>query len=156
MLPASNKGGRPRKYGAYRFLRTGIIPKQKEYIADMADAAIGRIAEDLGGLDNLTGTQIAILREIRQLMIYKFIVDERLMGEGLFKPGANVELQAPLNAFYLSCCNSIIRACSLLGLKKVTSAENLDEYLRRKYSVESPESIKTKDTRQREIVPLRG
>lgn len=126
--------GRPRKHGAYCFLRTGIIPKGKEYLADMADAAIARMAEDLGGLDHLSGGQVVILREIRQLMIYKFIVDERLMDGGLFSPGPMIELQGPMNAFYLSCCNSIIRACALLGLdRKAGKEEDLERYLKRKY-----------------------
>lgn len=100
----------------------------------MADAAISRMAADLGGLENLSGNQIVILREIRQLMIYKFIVDERIMSEGLFKPGPGpLELQGPLNAFYLSCSNSITRNCGLLGLKKVSIADDLEGYLKRKY-----------------------
>jgi hypothetical protein len=131
--PASNKGGRPRKYGAISFLRTGIVPAGKEHLAEMADAAIKRMADDIGGLDALSGNQIVILREVRQLMIFKFIVDERLMTEGLFKPGT-LELQGPMNAFYLSCVNSIIRACNLLGLKKVSVADDLESYLARKYS----------------------
>ncbi len=135
LKPAPNKGGRPRKHGAYLFLRTGIIPKGKEPLAAMADAAISRMAADLGGLENLSGNQIVILREIRQLMIYKFIVDEKIMTEGLFKPGtAGLELQAPLSAFYLSCSNSITRNCGLLGLKKVSpAADDLAGYLKKKY-----------------------
>lgn len=128
------KGGRPRKHGAYSFLRTGIIPKGAEPLAQMADAAISRMATDLGGLENLSGNQVCILREIRQLMIYKFIVDERIMAEGLFKPGAALELVAPLNAFYLSCSNSITRNCGLLGLKRVSpAADDLAGYLKKKY-----------------------
>jgi hypothetical protein len=134
LKPRVYKGGRPRKHGAYSFLRTGIIPKGKEHLAQMADAAITRMATDLGGLENLSGNQIVILREIRQLMIYKFIVDEKIMTEGLFKPGANIELQGPLNAFYLSCSNSITRNCGLLGLKKVSpAADDLAGYLKKQY-----------------------
>lgn len=132
--PRVYKGGRPRKHGAYSFLRTGIIPEGAEPLAQMADAAISRMATDLGGLENLSGNQVCILREIRQLMIYKFIVDERIMAEGLFKPGTALELVAPLNAFYLSCSNSITRNCGLLGLKKVSpAAEDLAGYLRKQY-----------------------
>lgn len=134
LKPAPNLGGRPRKHGAYSFLRTGIIPKGKEPLAAMADAAISRMAHDLGGLENLSGNQIVILREIRQLMIYKFIVDEKIMTEGLFRPGANIELQGPLTAFYLSCSNSITRNCGLLGLKKVSpAADDLAGYLKKQY-----------------------
>jgi|GEM_PF-2466853 len=134
LKPRVYKGGRPRKHGAYSFLRTGIIPKGAEPLAQMADAAISRMATDLGGLENLSGNQVCILREIRQLMIYKFIVDERIMAEGLFKPGAALELVAPLNAFYLSCSNSITRNCGLLGLKRVSpAADDLAGYLRKQY-----------------------
>lgn len=140
LKPPTNKGGRPKKHGAFRFLRTGIVPASKSHLADMADAAIGRMAEDLGGLQSLSGGQVVILREIRQLMIYKFIVDERLMSEGIFRPGPGTfELQGPMNAFYLSCCNSIIRACSLLGLKKVSLSDDLSVYLKKKYKVIEPE-----------------
>lgn len=128
-------GGRPRKHGAYSFLRTGIIPKNAEHLAQMADAAISRMAADLGGLENLSGNQVCILREIRQMLIFKFIVDEKLMQEGIFKPGPGpLELQGPLNAFYLSCSNSITRNCGLLGLKKVSpAADDLAGYLKRQY-----------------------
>jgi len=151
LKPASNKGGRPRKYGAYSFLRTGAVPAGKEYLGNMADQAILRMADDLaGGLENLSGNQITILREVRQLLIFKFLVDEKLMAEGIFKPGPGpLELQAPLNAFYLSCCNSIIRACGLLGLKKVSVADDLAGYLKRKYPMD-------KDKGQVENAPPEG
>ena len=131
--PAVNVGGRPHKYGIHSFLRTGIVPPGKEYLAEMADAAIKRSADDRGGLDTLSGNEIIVLREIRQMMIYKFIVDERLMSEGLFKPGT-FELQGPMNAFYLSCVNSIIRGCNLLGLKKVSGGDSWDQMIRKRYA----------------------
>jgi len=164
LKPASNKGGRPRKHGAYLFLRTGIIPEGKNHLAQMADAAISRIADDLGGLQNLSGSQVMILREIRQMLIFKFIVDEKLMIEGIFKPGPGpLELQGPLSAFYLSCSNSITRNCIALGLKKVSIADDLESYLKRNYgkgkakdsSAPVIESVKplTKGTSKRQRAP---
>ena len=128
-----HSGGRPRKHGAYLFLKTGIIPEGKIHLAEMADAAVSRMADDLGGLQNLSGGQVVILREIRQLLVFKFLIDERIMSAGLFKPGPLLELQAPLNGFYLAASNSIQRGCERLGLKKVTAADDLESYLKRNY-----------------------
>lgn len=124
---------RHRQMGPYSFLRTGIIPPGKEYLAQMADTAISRIADDLGGLQNLSGGQVVILREIRQLLVFKFLIDEKIMSAGLFKPGPLLELQAPLNGFYLAASNSIQRGCERLGLKKVSVADDLESYLQRNY-----------------------
>lgn len=125
----SKAGSKRKKYGIRTFLRTGICPPDKHYLEVMADKQILRMADDLGGLAALAGTQITILREIRQLLVLKFLCDEKIMAAGIFKKDS-LELAGPLNNFYLSCSNSITRNCIALGLRKISGADDtLEGYL---------------------------
>ncbi|MFH2108227.1 MAG: hypothetical protein ABII93_06115 [Chrysiogenia bacterium] len=121
--------GAPVKHGALKFWQKGILPPYRRALADHADQVIQAIIDDLGG--DPTAAQGVMLGQLRKLLIFQALIDKWLSKQkDIINRAGN--LPPALNNFYLAALNQSCRIVKDLGLERVTIADNLEDYLKKK------------------------
>lgn len=124
------------KHGGRLWLKRGVLPPGKRHITRAVDAILAEYQQDLGG--DLSAGQKIIMQLVRRELVYLLLCDEWLDAQPRIVT-ARGEVLAPLGTFYLACSNSVQRACEKLGLRRVSIADNLEEYLARKSRQAAPQ-----------------
>jgi hypothetical protein len=126
----AGKGG-PSSHGGIAFLKRGVLPTGKKYIARQVDSIMAEMVQDLGGEGEVTAAQKIIISTIRQNLVFIGLVAEWIAAQPSIIDDAG-QVLAPLSAFFLAAENSVVRACRELGLKRVAPVQSLEGYLKMK------------------------
>ncbi len=123
--------GWPTRHGGKTWLKHGILPKGKKYIARQVDSLMAEMVKDLGGEAEVTAAQRVLLSVIRQDLIYLALVSEWANAQAsiITRKG---EVLGALGGFFLAAQNTVTRNCRELGLRRISIADNLEEYLAKK------------------------
>lgn len=102
------------KHAAYTFLKRGDIPKDKRNLMKFVDQERSKWAEDLGGVKNLSYTEVSLLDEATRLLLWCTLINDYLIREKensiLFKDKETGEfkMHSALSKNYLSFTRSYV------------------------------------------------
>ncbi|MFH2108151.1 MAG: hypothetical protein ABII93_05720 [Chrysiogenia bacterium] len=118
------------KHGGIKFLRTGVVPVGMRHIVDAVEKIVDEIIDDLGGPQEITGTQKVLIGAIKTDLIFLGIVTDWLQKQPSIIDKAG-QMLPPLNSF-LAYQNTVTRNCRELGLKRVKPLLSMEGYLEAK------------------------
>ena len=113
-------------HGAYSYMSGGRVPKKKRYLLDFVHKEREKWLDELGGEDNLTSIEIAMLDEASRLLLFSTMVNDYLLSDKdtdvVYKDSeGDIKMHTGLSRHYLSFTKTYIQI--LKELQKIATTK---------------------------------
>src|SRR3990172_7139985 len=114
-------------HGAYSYMSGGKVPKKKRNLLEFVHKEREKWLEDLGGEDNLTSIELAMLDEASRLLLFSTMVNDYLLSNAdtdvVYKDSdGDIKMHTGLSRHYLSFTKTYIQI--LRELQKIVGSKS--------------------------------